>query len=75
MVDDVESNRLLIKACLKPYPELQIVEAETGTQALALIEAQQFDLIFMDRRLPDMVGDSICEKSEPCQTSLLFLLL
>jgi len=62
LVDDIESNRLLIKAYLYAYPELRIIEAETATQALALIAAQDFDLIFMDRRLPDLDGDSVCQK-------------
>jgi len=62
LVDDIESNRLLIKAYLYSYPELRIIEAETGAQALALIAAQDFDLIFMDRRLPDLDGDSVCQK-------------
>jgi PAS domain S-box-containing protein len=62
LVDDIESNRLLIKSYLLQYPELQIIEATSGEQALTLAAAQFFDLIFMDRRLSDADGDSICQK-------------
>jgi CheY-like chemotaxis protein len=62
LVDDIESNRLLIKTYLNHHPELQIIEACNGEQALALIATQPFDLILMDRRLPDLEGDSVCEK-------------
>ncbi len=62
LVDDIESNRLLIKAYLQPYSELQIIEAENAEQALTLVKAQPVDLIFMDKRLPDMNGDEVCQQ-------------
>ena len=62
LVDDIEENRLLIKAYLNSYTELTIIEAENGEQALTLLKQQPFDLIFMDRCLPDENGDKVCEK-------------
>lgn len=62
VVDDIETNRLLIKAYLQDYPELNLIEAETGEQALSLIQQQPFDLILMDKRLPGEDGDTICQK-------------
>jgi PAS domain S-box-containing protein len=77
LVDDIESNRLLIKAYLQPYPELNIVEAETAQQALSLINEQAFALIFMDRRLPDLDGDSVCEKirAMPDKTAIPIIMI
>jgi PAS domain S-box-containing protein len=62
LVDDLPLNRLLITSFLAEFSELTIIEAETGQQALNLTEQQHFDLIFMDRRLPDMEGDTVCQK-------------
>lgn len=62
VVDDVNFNRQLLKSYLRDYPELTLVEAESGEQALTLIGEQNFDLIFMDRRLPGEDGDTTCAK-------------
>jgi PAS domain S-box-containing protein len=62
VVDDIEINRELIKIYLQDYPELQLIEATTGEQALELVCQQHFDLIFMDRRLPNIDGDSVCQQ-------------
>jgi CheY-like chemotaxis protein len=62
LVDDLESNRLLVTSYLHEYPELAITEAESGEQALELIKQHHFDLILMDRRLPGEDGDSVCKK-------------
>jgi signal transduction histidine kinase/DNA-binding response OmpR family regulator len=62
IVDDIEANRLLIESYLHEYPEFVLMEAASGGETLTLIAEQQFDLIFMDRRLPDEDGDSICKK-------------
>jgi PAS domain S-box-containing protein len=62
LVDDVESNRMLIRSYLADFPELNLIEAQTGEQALELITQQRCDLILMDRRLPGENGDQICQK-------------
>jgi PAS domain S-box-containing protein len=62
LVDDMVLNRQLIKSYLEQFSELTLIEAETGEQALFLVAQQTFDLILMDRRLPDEDGDSVCKK-------------
>jgi PAS domain S-box-containing protein/hemerythrin-like metal-binding protein len=62
LVEDIEANRLLIQSYLQSFPELAIVEAATAQQALTFITQQTFDLIFMDKRLPDGDGDELCQK-------------
>jgi nitrogen fixation negative regulator NifL len=77
LVDDIESNRLLIKTYLHDYAELQIVEAVNGKQALELIAKHPFDLIFMDKHLPYMDGDSVCERirAEPNYTNVPIIMV
>jgi CheY-like chemotaxis protein len=77
LVDDAESNRKLIKSYLTNHHELQIVEAINGTQALAAINDYQFDLIFMDKHLPDIDGNIVCEKikSQPHYQSVPIIMI
>jgi CheY-like chemotaxis protein len=62
VVDDIQLNRQLISSYLAEFRDLTLIEAESGAQALSLIARQVFDLILMDRRLPDEDGDKVCEK-------------
>jgi len=54
-VDDVETNRLLLKDFLAPY-SLEIVEAENGAQAIEMARKKRPQLIFMDMKMPVMDG-------------------
>ncbi len=62
LVDDIRLNRQLICSYLAEFTELVLSEAETAAQTLTLITQQPFELILMDRRLPDMDGDELCKK-------------
>jgi PAS domain S-box-containing protein len=62
IVDDLALNRQLLKSYLSACPELTLIEAESGQHAIELASQQPFDLILMDRRLPDLLGDIVCQK-------------
>jgi two-component system cell cycle response regulator DivK len=55
VVDDQEDNRRILRDLLT-NSGFEVVEAETGEQAVALAEAQVPDLILMDIQLPDIDG-------------------
>jgi PAS domain S-box-containing protein len=55
VVDDIESNRTLIKEWLSKA-NLEILEAEDGQQALLLASEYRPDIILMDIRMPVMDG-------------------
>ncbi len=55
VVDDIESNRYLIKEYLFQV-NLTVIEARNGQEALLLAEKHQPDLILMDLRMPTMNG-------------------
>ncbi|MFK5970878.1 MAG: PAS domain S-box protein, partial [Candidatus Marithrix sp.] len=55
VVDDIESNRNLIKEYLFQV-NLTVIEAKNGQEALLLAEQYQPDLILMDLRMPVMNG-------------------
>ncbi|MDM8559214.1 PAS domain S-box protein, partial [Candidatus Parabeggiatoa sp. HSG14] len=55
VVDDIESNRDLIKEYLSQV-NLEVIYAENGQQALLFVEEYQPALILMDIRMPEMDG-------------------
>ena len=55
VVDDTAMNITVIKGLLKTT-QVQLSDANSGREALALTDATQFDIIFLDHRMPDMDG-------------------
>lgn len=55
LVDDVELNREVAVGLLR-LDGHRVVEAENGRQALRLLDEQEFDLVLMDLRMPDLDG-------------------
>lgn len=61
VVDDTPTNRLLIKALLKGQAA-QVAEAENGSEALEMLEAERFDLVLLDIHMPVMNGRETLER-------------
>lgn len=55
VVDDNELNRMIAVEMLKPTG-LEIDTAENGERALEMIQAQRYDMVFMDHQMPVMDG-------------------
>ena len=55
VVDDEKAVRLLIKKTLDELGHTVMV-AETGSKALELVKQQDFDLVFLDLKMPGMDG-------------------
>lgn len=63
LVDDHELVRSGIEAILNRAPDIRVTAlAETGEQALALLEQQSFDVILMDINMPGMGGLAACRR-------------
>jgi signal transduction histidine kinase/ActR/RegA family two-component response regulator len=59
VVDDDDTNRAVLQALLlQTFPDqrLEIVEAQSGLEAIQRVKNQRFDLVFMDIGMPDMDG-------------------
>ena len=54
-VEDNEINRRVVKEMLRAG-EIEMSEAEDGQKGLDMIEANDYDLILMDLRMPGMNG-------------------
>ena len=55
IVDDIESNRILLRESLRPHG-LQTIEAVDGRQSIDMAREYSPDLILMDLRMPVMDG-------------------
>lgn len=55
IVDDNPVNLKVAVGLMTPY-QLQVTTAESGREAIELMKAKSFDLVFMDHMMPEMDG-------------------
>ena len=61
VVDDTRIGRMLVDTVLKGAGH-QVIEAQSGLEALEMLEQIRPDLIILDVRMPGMDGFELCEK-------------
>ena len=61
IVDDVEANRFILRDIIFDMG-CQPVLAETGMQAIKMLQYMKPQLIILDIAMPDMDGYEVCEK-------------
>lgn len=61
VVDDDPTQRLLLSELLQP-PGFRSWVVESGAAALALAQAQAFDLVLLDKYMPGLTGDETCRR-------------
>ena len=60
VIDDEKYSRLeLIHQIRQHLPQAEIMEAGNGVQAMALLEKNTFDILFVDIHLGDMEGTTV----------------
>ena len=76
IVDDTRVGRLLVESVLK-NEGYRVISAESGTEALSMLEQLNPDAMVLDVRMPGMDGFELCEKirerSETRLTPIVFL--
>ena len=61
VVDDAKVGRMLVETVLKADGH-QVIDAESGAEALEMLEQIRPDLIILDVRMPGMDGFELCER-------------
>lgn len=61
IVDDDSVHRALEQEILQP-PKYAVTEAASGAEALQLLGAQSFDAVLLDKRMPGMDGNEVCNR-------------
>lgn len=56
VVDDSPSNLIVIQGQLRAYP-VEVTTAKSGKEAIALYKANDYDVVLLDRMMPEMGGD------------------
>lgn len=64
IVDDEPHIRLLLERTLLDFEDegVEILMADNGEAALAMIQAEKPDLVFLDVMMPKMNGFDVCQK-------------
>ncbi|BDG59099.1 LytR/AlgR family response regulator transcription factor [Caldinitratiruptor microaerophilus] len=62
IVDDEAPARLQLRLRLERFPEVEVVgEAQSGREALELLRALDYDVVFIDIRMPGLSGLEVAE--------------
>jgi CheY-like chemotaxis protein/anti-sigma regulatory factor (Ser/Thr protein kinase) len=56
VVDDTRTDRVMARRLLERMPDLQVLEAEDGMEALALLETRPVAFVVTDLKMPEMDG-------------------
>ncbi len=61
LVEDNEAERISVRDLLG-HDDIEIVAADTGTEALSILSNEPCDCVVLDLRLPDMTGFEVLER-------------
>lgn len=77
IVDDLASERLLLRSFLETRGGLEILEATDGEAACTLARESQPDLVFLDIVLPKADGFQVCRrlKKDPATANIPVILV
>ena len=62
IVDDIEDNRFTLDIMLSVLGEFDIDEAESGPEALSMMDEKAYDLVLLDIMMPGMTGLEVLEQ-------------
>ncbi len=76
LVDDQDELRLLLQATLEDS-DYEMIEARTGTEALAVVRSELPSLVVMDWMMPGLSGIDVVRalKADPATASIPVILL
>jgi len=73
VIDDESSIRESLSEFLEDF-DFEVIPAESGEEALALMKEQKYDVAVVDLRLPGMSGESMIVKAHAMNPDMRFLI-
>ena len=55
-VEDVDVNFMMVEGGLASFPNIELIRATTGLDAVRLVRSEQPDFVLLDMHLPDISG-------------------
>lgn len=74
VIDDEEVIRSLFKETLKEQGHV-VITAANGAEGIQQVRQQEFDLVFLDLKLPDMEGPEVFREIKKIKPSLLVTII
>jgi two-component system, NtrC family, nitrogen regulation response regulator NtrX len=77
IIEDESSIRSVLKDILKDQKELklEVEEANDGAEGLALLQANQYDVVFCDIKMPKMDGMEVLRRAKEEGNSATFIMI
>ena len=77
LVDDNAQNLELLEIYMEGLPEVRVVTATNGLEALAKVEQDRPDLVLLDIMMPKMSGFEVCKrlKSDPNTRDIIVVMV
>ncbi len=77
LVEDNPQHLELLEAYMEELPEVRLVTATSGLEALAVVEQESPDLVLLDIMMPKMSGFEVCKrlKSDPKTRDIIIVMV
>ena len=77
LVDDNAQNLELLEVYMEDLPEVRVVTARNGLEALKMVEEESPALLLLDIMMPKMSGFEVCKriKSDPSTRDILVVMV
>ncbi len=77
IVDDHAQNLELLQVYMEDIPEIHVVTATNGLEAMAVVESESVDLMLLDIMMPKMSGFEVCKriKSDPKTRDIVVIMV
>ena len=77
IVEDNPQNRELLEVYMEDLPEVRVLSAVNGVEAMEMIAQEKPDLVLLDIMMPKMSGFEVCKriKSDPKTRDILVVMV
>lgn len=74
VVDDTKNIRTLLTTCLE-INDYEVITAKSGHEAMELLNAEKFDLVFLDIKMPEISGTSVLKEMREMEIDIPVIIM